>query len=737
MTDNRPTTAPQPDGVGARRGTDIREPGQDVQPGQDVEPGQAVEPGPRLPWPRIRSTEPVHPTARRRLTARLRSALRLRPAALAVPVGYLLASLLLYVHLWADLDRRYLVDSMRDQNQWEWFFAVTAHNVLNLDNPLFTVQQNFPLGVNLMANTVMLGLSVPLAPVTALFGPTVTWALVLTGGLAGTATAWYWLIRKYLTRDRAAAVLGGAFSAFAPPMISHANAHPNLVVLFAIPLIIDRLLRLCGTPPITASPIAASPVTAPPVAASATGRVTQNAERQNAEPENAERKNAEPKNDTEPENGPEPGPEKGSPNDPEKSEAQGSEPRLRPRPLRDGIVLGLLLAWQIFLGEESLLLAATGMLVFAVAHACMRRTFARAALGPLLRGVGIATVVCLPLVAYPLYWQFSGDQSYSSILHGPTGNPPLALFEFSARALAGDVQRAAALSMNPTEQNAFYGWPLASLLLGIVVLLWDRVAVRALTWTVVVTAVLSLGVSIPLAFTDTAAPGPWWVLDKLPLFESVIESRYAMVCAPAIGMLLAVAWTAVAESARAAAAGEGTERERRNRARVMRLAAGVALTAGLLPIVPRPLETVDRPAVPQVVADGTWRSFVRPGQSLVPVPLPSPGEASALKWQIDADFGFPLPGGYFNGPAGPDRVGIYGAVPRPTNDLLRDVRYTGRVPQIGPDQQRAAREDLRFWRAGALVLASQPNDEALRITVERLLGVEGRRIGDAWVWDVG
>jgi dolichyl-phosphate beta-glucosyltransferase len=657
---------------------------------------------------------------------------------LAVPVGYLFASLLLYQHLWADLDRRYLVDSMRDQNQWEWFVAVTADHVLSLRDPLFTTLQNFPLGVNLMANTAMFGLSVPLAPVTALFGPTVTWAVVLTGGLAATATAWFWLIRKYLTGRRAAAALGGAFSAFAPPMISHANAHPNLVVLFVIPLIIDRLLRLSGVPAREGG---------------RTGRT-----------------------------------------------GAGR----RGRVVRDGIVLGLLLVWQIFLGEEALLLAATGMLVFAVGCVSMRPATVRGAALPLLGGLAVAAAVCLPLIGYPLYWQFFGDQSYRSILHGPTGNTPLALVEFSGRALAGDPDTAAALSLNPTEQNAFYGWPLVSLLLGIAVVLWDRTVVRALTGTAVTAAVLSLGATFPLPWTDATAPGPWWFLDKLPLFESVIESRYAMVCAAPIGMLLALAWEHITEAARAArsgapshpkadrpapaagaaagagakpgaagidGAGQGPEesagagpgdeestaggtataggagdsdrgdpdrhdRDRRDRGIILRVAGGLALLAALLPIVPKPLETIDRPETPAFVADGTWRSYVEPGRSLVPVPLPDPGEASALKWQIDAKLGFPLPGGYFNGPWGPDRIGIYGAVPRPTNDLLREVRYSGRIPVVGPEQQQAARDDLAFWRAGAVVLAGQPHDEALRITLERLLGEPGERIGDVWVWDV-
>ncbi|MEV5568107.1 dolichyl-phosphate beta-glucosyltransferase, partial [Streptomyces sp. NPDC052196] len=158
---------------------------------------------------------------------------------------FLLASVLLYKNLWHGLGRSYLTDSGQDQNQWEWFFAVTADNVAHLRDPLFTTVQNFPDGVNLMGNTPMLGLSVPLAPVTLAFGPSLTWALVLTVGIAATAYAWYWLFARRVTENRWAAGLGGALAAFAPPMISHGNAHPNFCVLFMLPLIIDRALRLC------------------------------------------------------------------------------------------------------------------------------------------------------------------------------------------------------------------------------------------------------------------------------------------------------------------------------------------------------------------------------------------------------------------------------------------------------------------------------------------------------------
>lgn len=92
--------------------------------------------------------------------------MRLNAGGLAVAGLYLLASLYLYKGLWTDLDGSILAHSLQDQNQWEWFFGVTADNVAHLRNPLFTDFQNMPDGVNLMANTVMLGLSVPMTPVT-------------------------------------------------------------------------------------------------------------------------------------------------------------------------------------------------------------------------------------------------------------------------------------------------------------------------------------------------------------------------------------------------------------------------------------------------------------------------------------------------------------------------------------------------------------------------------------------
>ncbi|MEU9155818.1 dolichyl-phosphate beta-glucosyltransferase [Streptomyces sp. NPDC048417] len=589
------------------------------------QPGSKVGP---LAYPRV-----LADLARLRLR-------RLRPADLLVTVLFLALSIALYSGRFFDPDHRYLTDSLQDQNQWEWFFAVTADNLAHFRNPLFSDFQNFPDGVNLMANTVMLGVSVPFAPLTLLAGPAVSLSACMALGLTATAVAWYWLIVKRVVRHRGAAFVGAALAAFAPPMVSHANAHPNFVILFMIPLIIDRALRL------------------------ATGA------------------------------------------------------RVR----RDGIVLGLMAAYQVLLGEEPFLLAALGMALFAVAYAAVRPQVAKESWRPLGKGLLIAGAVCLPVVAFPLYWQFTGPQSYHSVLHGDNaGNSPLSLLAFAERSLLfGDAGRANELALNPTEQNAFYGWPLVLLAFGIVVRLWERPLVKALAFTSVAAAVLSLGPKIRVPLTDTVYPGPWALVRKLPLFESVIEGRVAMICAPALGVLLALAIEKVLATRRI-----GTQ-----------YLGLLAIALAVLPIVPAPLKSEQRTPVPEFIASGMWKSYVGKGESLVPIPLPDPGYAEALHWQTAADLGFKLPGGYFNGPYGEDRIGIYGAVPRYTSSMLRDVRYTGKVPVIGKNWRAQAAKDFAYWKAGVLVVAPQPNDDKLRQAVQALTGKPGRWTGGVWVWDL-
>ncbi|MFB7330536.1 glycosyltransferase family 2 protein [Streptomyces adustus] len=561
-----------------------------------------------------------------------------RPFDIAVVAFFLLAAQLLYVNLWADLAHQYLTDSGGDQNQAEWFIAIAAENVAHLHNPFFTTVQGFPDGVNLMANTVMLGLTVPLTPITLAFGPTMTYALLLTYGLAATGIAWYWVLRRWSVRSRPAAAIGAAVAAFAPPVISHGNAHLNFTALFMIPLIVDRVLCLC----------------------------------------------------------------------------RGD------RVVRDGVLLGLFTVYQIFIGEEVLLMAAVGMLLFAIAYALADRGRVRDAVKSLGKGLPIALAVALPLVAGPLYFQFFGPGSYTDVPHGPVVNSPLSFLQFSGRALAGDQAIADRFAVNRLEQNAFYGWPLAALALAIAVRLWRRPLVKALVCTAIGGAVLSMGSRIEIPGTGVVVSGPWRLVADLPLFGSVIESRFGMVCAPVLGVLVALAVDRLAATSDL-------------RLKMWGLAA---VAAALLPIVPTSYATNVRPPVPDFIAHGTWRQYVDEGQTLVPVPLAHAYTTESQHWQSATRMAFTMPGGYFMSPNGPENTGGYNPDPRPTYRLLGTVYTSGRVPVIGPQQKAEAEEDLTYWKAGVVVLAPGFNAPPLYETLKQLLGRDGTQVGGVWVWDV-
>ncbi|GAA0804035.1 hypothetical protein [Spirilliplanes yamanashiensis] len=162
----------------------------------------------------------------------------------AAPVAYLLLSVFVLARLWADPNGRVLRHNIDDHGVFLFFVAHAERVVFHLDNPFFTHQLNAPDGVNMMANTSILALALPVAPVTHWLGAGVAVALLLTLGLFGTAWAWYHVLSRHLVRSRVAAAVGGLWCGFAPTMVSHANGHVNFVAQFVVPFIVWRVLRL-------------------------------------------------------------------------------------------------------------------------------------------------------------------------------------------------------------------------------------------------------------------------------------------------------------------------------------------------------------------------------------------------------------------------------------------------------------------------------------------------------------
>ncbi|MEV4345424.1 hypothetical protein AB0J83_13180 [Actinoplanes sp. NPDC049596] len=145
--------------------------------------------------------------------------------------------------LWLNLDHQ-LRDDPQDQAFFEWMMAHGARVLTDGAYPFFSDRMNYPDGVNMMANTSVLAVSLSMSPVTLLFGPHVAFNVFLTLALAITGVSWYFALSRHFVSSRLAAWVGALFCTFAPSMVSHAGGHPNIVSQFLVPWIIVRTLRL-------------------------------------------------------------------------------------------------------------------------------------------------------------------------------------------------------------------------------------------------------------------------------------------------------------------------------------------------------------------------------------------------------------------------------------------------------------------------------------------------------------
>lgn len=438
--------------------------------------------------------------------------------------------------------------------------------------------------------------------------------------------------------------------------------------------------------------------------------------------------------------------------------------------LRNGVVLGLLVAVAFSIAAEGLFFTALACGVFLTTWALDpgRRAEARAALPTFLRGLGVTALVAAALLAYPLWLHFLGPQRF----HG-TGFDPVIHAEdiaaygaFPQRSLAGVAGLDTSLAPNPTEENSFLGLPLLVLAVACLVLLWRRAGpppaasgaeergtavkrprpgdagrratLRALAVTGVVFTVLSWGPRVKIFGAHTDLPLPYALLGHLPVFNAALPARLAMVVSPVVGLLLAYAADQLLTTA--------PRRPGPASARSGRLPAAwlAGFTVALLPLLPMPLLTVEREPVPRFITAGTWREYVSPGGVLAPLPVTLDVTPDGQRWQAYAlthrQGEFAIPSGFFLGPGGPAGRGRIGPVPRPTDALLLTVAETGRVPAITDADRAAARADLRYWRVEAVVLADRAHGakfpvhvDALRQAATELLG-SPRRVDDVWLW---
>jgi hypothetical protein len=393
------------------------------------------------------------------------------------------------------------------------------------------------------------------------------------------------------------------------------------------------------------------------------------------------------------------------------------------RTARDGVVLGLLVTWQAFLDEELLFQAGLAVAVFVAVYAVFRPSEVRARVRPFLAGLRPALLTAGALLAYPLWFQFFGPQSYRGLPEAVLGYGT-DLRAFTAFSQSALVRHGASHSSYgaPPEENTFFGAPLLIATGVIVIWLWRRrVAVRALTVVALVFAVLSLGRTVMAGGHAVLPHGPMSVLDHLPLFDSVVPTRFGLALIPVVAVLLAF-------SVRAAATACDVR---------VRYYWAVVLVAALLPIAPTPVLATTAAPVPGFFTSGQWGQYVHDDQSVL-YGNARGGSASftAMGWDNATGQGYRMVGGYFLVP-GAHGSGVYGAPGRPTTVLLTDIVRYGGTRQITAAQRAAFRADLRYWHTAIVVLSPYaPHYDDLRYALNQLTGQPARQVQGVLLWDV-
>jgi len=169
------------------------------------------------------------------------------------PVGLfviaLIGSAALWGRLWVTSPTTRGVCGCGDPSLFQWFLAWPAHAITTGHSLFFSRDLFHPAGINLLANTSVLGLGVPLAPVTWLGGPVLTENVALLLAVPVAVVGMYLFLRRMST-SRPARVVLALFYGFSPYVISSlSETHLMSAWIGFLPLIALGVADATGTEP--------------------------------------------------------------------------------------------------------------------------------------------------------------------------------------------------------------------------------------------------------------------------------------------------------------------------------------------------------------------------------------------------------------------------------------------------------------------------------------------------------
>jgi hypothetical protein len=215
------------------------------------------------------------------------------------------------------------------------------------------------------------------------------------------------------------------------------------------------------------------------------------------------------------------------------------------------------------------------------------------------------------------------------------------------------------------------------------------------------------------------------------VLNSAVPTRWAMAIAPIVGIVLALGCQRASDLVKAQPSARGP----------VRVAMITAVAMALVPLAPTPLRTAPTAPVPAFVSSGMWRHYVDDHHTVVALPLPDSSYPDPLRWSADTGQEMRIAGAYAllpnQNPLNPlDRTALFSPPWRPTSGLMASIREGNPIPEITDTRREMTLADLRFWKAGVIVLTPQVRDTDLLRAMSDLLGFQPTWVGGAWIWDV-
>jgi hypothetical protein len=419
-------------------------------------------------------------------------------------------------------------------------------------------------------------------------------------------------------------------------------------------------------------------------------------------------------------------------------------------PIITGLVLGLLIALQFFVGTEMLVIVVISGLIgiaMVIAYASWRRPdIVRAKARYAAVGLGAGGISAISLLAYPTWFALAGPAHLSQPIwpgnnFRSIGTVPRDFFVPPPATGASALNRLIGGYQGPAFSHQYFGLGIAAVLIAGLVI-WRRdLRLWLFGAMAVIAATLSLGAKTGLWL-------PWQSLAGLPLLENVIPNRFTVITyfavAVMVGLIVDHTYRTVAGRRDAALDGPapatvGHPGARRLSRRGLVVAAAVAAVA-LGPIAA--YLAANAPLTAQPVVLPTWFRTVVPTlrsrQVILVFPAPFSHRESAMTWQAVDSNAYSMVG--VGGPGGvPSRSGAQ----QEGLTAISNASASFTTQTVGPGTIVAVRRALKAWGVTAVVIPDQPHlpayDQINPVSFAAALvtaatGQLPKHRADAWVW---